>query len=499
MAKATATKLLFQCPERRLFYATAFYVLVFLIFFFQYWPFHRPSASFNIQRGVLGKAEETTDVIRTIQIPHENLTHCKEHPDAGSKGSGRFDDLNNEQRFRHYDSMKGPKSFSCAELFVDSAEINKSAVRLRNKYLKSRIIKDKDYKGLANNCTKFTSERGGYFQYSVSQEERDFPLAYGIYMYKSVHQVEQLLRTIYRPHNVYCIHVDRKASPNIHRSMQAIAKCFDNVFIASRLARVTWCSIQVVKAELYCLSDLLKRPSKWKYYLNLSGQEFPLKTNLEIVRILREYRGLSDVMSVLNRTNPERQKFRYYIGKTRMVNSTKLYTIPKPFEGPIFKGELHAALSREFATYIATSKKAQSWFTWLNVTLCPDEYFYQTLSRLPDVPGVVGRNWKGSVYGLSRAKLWNGSKCKGKIVRQICVYSWRDLPYLVARPQLFANKFHADFDSVVLECLSEFVQNRTYHPIRLNIPLYRNFTTFRTRTALTGPNDWMLTDQSNCP
>ena len=34
---------------------------------------------------------------------------------------------------------------------------------------------------------------------------------------------------------------------------------------------------------------------KWKYYINLTGLEFPLKTNWELVQILSTYKGANDV------------------------------------------------------------------------------------------------------------------------------------------------------------------------------------------------------------
>ncbi|XP_070580626.1 beta-1,3-galactosyl-O-glycosyl-glycoprotein beta-1,6-N-acetylglucosaminyltransferase-like [Ptychodera flava] len=480
-------RLCFRRTKRKTLYAVALFSN--MMFCLRYWPFSWPFASSGVSRGLLGPME---DVLRAQQANRGELSDAENFDHSYDfKYEGLFNDM---------DSLRTFGSFSCSQLFMKTVVINKTAVEAKNNYLKSRIPHDAAFHSLAENCTKFTSER--YFKYNVTQEELDFPLAYGIYMYKSVRQVELLLRTIYRPHNVYCIHIDRKASLHVHKSMRAIAKCFDNVFVASRLARVTWCSIEVVRAELYCLSDLLKRPEKWKYYLNLSGQEFPLKTNLEIVQILKEYHGLSDVMSSSLRTSPERQKFKYFINKGEVVNSTLPHTLPKPFAGPIFKGELHVALSRQFVGFILYTKVGQTWFTWLNESLCPDEYFYQTLSRLPGVPGVLGRNVSGPLAELTRAKIWQGSvsgDCQGKLVRQICVYSWRDLPYLATRPQLFANKFHADYDSVVLECLSELIQNRTNNPIKLNLPFYRNFSTFRSWESVTNQKNWILRDESKLP
>jgi beta-1,3-galactosyl-O-glycosyl-glycoprotein beta-1,6-N-acetylglucosaminyltransferase len=48
-----------------------------------------------------------------------------------------------------------------------------------------------------------------------------------------------LLRAIYMPQNFYCIHVDTKAEKTTKASIEAITKCFDNVFIASQLESVS--------------------------------------------------------------------------------------------------------------------------------------------------------------------------------------------------------------------------------------------------------------------
>ena len=44
-----------------------------------------------------------------------------------------------------------------------------------------------------------------------------------------------------------------------------------------------------------CMDDLLKSHIKWKYFINLTGQEFPLKTNLELVRILKSLDGANSM------------------------------------------------------------------------------------------------------------------------------------------------------------------------------------------------------------
>jgi len=107
--------------------------------------------------------------------------------------------------------------------------------------------------------------------------------------------VERLLRLIYRPQNLYCIHADAKSSAAVHHAIQAIASCFGNVFVASHSVDVHWAEYSLLKAELICLRELFERPEHWYYYVNVMGREFPLRTNRELVKIFKAYNGSNDV------------------------------------------------------------------------------------------------------------------------------------------------------------------------------------------------------------
>ena len=55
-----------------------------------------------------------------------------------------------------------------------------------------------------------------------------------------------------------------------------------------------WGYYSVLEPELICLSDLWEFGS-WKYFINLSGMEFPLKTNGDLVKILKAYNGSNEL------------------------------------------------------------------------------------------------------------------------------------------------------------------------------------------------------------
>ena len=145
----------------------------------------------------------------------------------------------------------------------------------------------------------------------VSSEEENFPVAYILVVYTNVQQVLRLLKVIYRPHNLYCIHPDAKQELKFIRAFQAISRCLDNVFVASKLEKVYYAHHSIMDAQLNCMQDLMRfKPSRWRYAINLCGRELPLKTNREIVQSLIKLNGSSAMDSGEVPPNLARLNFR---------------------------------------------------------------------------------------------------------------------------------------------------------------------------------------------
>ena len=161
-------------------------------------------------------------------------------------------------------------------------------------------ISTTDYTNMTKNCQDFKENRG-YIMSPLSKLEADFPIAFSILMYKDTEQTERLLRAIYRPQHIYCIHVDKKSRNDIFQAMDGIANCFENVFLLNPRIDVRWGQYTNLEPELLCMEELLSRNRKWKYFINLTGQEFPLRTNYELVRILMTYNGANDVVGIVKR------------------------------------------------------------------------------------------------------------------------------------------------------------------------------------------------------
>jgi hypothetical protein len=140
-----------------------------------------------------------------------------------------------------------------------------------------------------------------YYSSRVSNEEKSFPLAFTLIVHEQLAQTEALLRAVYRPHNFYCIHVDKKAAVLFRDSLVKLAGCLDNVYVSNRSVDVLWGTYSVLDADVTCMRVLLEKSSRWKYVINLSTYDFPLKTNLELVKILKAFNGSNNIEGILKR------------------------------------------------------------------------------------------------------------------------------------------------------------------------------------------------------
>jgi hypothetical protein len=185
----------------------------------------------------------------------------------------------------------------CAAIFLNNAtEITKAEKLNANIHI---LPDDQQLLNDATNCAVFVAKRR-YILNPVSAEEREFPIGFSIIVFRDAPQVERLLRAIYRPQNVYYIHVDRKAPDSVYQSLLAVARCLgNNVIVPANLTDVQWGWYSVLEPEIVCMHAIVDSGRPFKYFLNLAGQEFPLKTNLEMVRILNIFNGTNNILADL--------------------------------------------------------------------------------------------------------------------------------------------------------------------------------------------------------
>ncbi|GFN91897.1 beta-1,3-galactosyl-o-glycosyl-glycoprotein beta-1,6-n-acetylglucosaminyltransferase-like [Plakobranchus ocellatus] len=299
-------------------------------------------------------------------------------------------------------------------------------------------------------------------------------------------QVVFLLRAIYRPINVYCLTVDTNAGETFLQAALDVAKCLPNVFVASRLERIVYAGFSRLQADINCMGDLLQHPVRWRYVINMPGQQFPLRTNLELVRIIKTLNGTNDVEGSTDAIVEER--FALYILKIVMflfAGEDKVFGSgmrnPDPPHGiQIVKGSAYSTLSREFVQFALSDKVARDFLEWLKDVYSPDEYFWATLqyAKNMNVPGGFKGPAEKKPWLTSFAKWSCMTHCKTKEVRGVCILSPEDLPDLLHQPALTVNKFYIDHHPAALHCLDEFLYNLTVFNITRDFSFYEHLGRF---------------------
>lgn len=330
-----------------------------------------------------------------------------------------------------------------------------------------------------------------FMNFYTSEEEKQFPIAYLMNVHTDLQQIVRFLKVIYRPHNAYCIHVDKKSTPTFHKGMAALVKCLPNIQLAKNTYDVLYETIDQVDALRSCYSELVHSDIKWKYALNLCGRELPLMTNREIVKLLKDMKGANVVNPGIyiqdSHVNFDiRRRVLHRIKRTPITHFTTEPLGPVPHDIPVYKNTTFAALMPKFVDFLLKNHKANDFYHFLRDTKYPDEQYFTSLNRLPEAPGgyhlLVKHNlletlpqvsiayWTSAAsFNLLPHQLFNtlypNARCRGGYsIHSVCVVGVTDLPHLaIDREQLnamFFNKYIPDQDHVVMDCMEQDLLNR---------------------------------------
>ncbi|XP_032760606.1 beta-1,3-galactosyl-O-glycosyl-glycoprotein beta-1,6-N-acetylglucosaminyltransferase 7-like [Rattus rattus] len=309
------------------------------------------------------------------------------------------------------------------------------------------------------NCSRMA--RGLHFiTRPLSAEEGNFSLAYVIHAPKELAMLVRLLRAIYAPQNVYCIHTDDKAPTKFKSAMQTFVGCFRNVFLSSKTQRVAHDNLRRLQAEIDCMRDLVHSPLQWRYVMNLGGQEFPIKTNKEIIHYIRtRWKGKNITPGVTPASNTKPKTGQSPPKPSSNENS---YTSPNtrfkpkpPRNLTIHSGSAYYALTRNFVEFVLTDPRAKDMLQWSKDIPSPEQHYWVTLNRLTDAPGATpGAGWEGHIRAMKqRTEAGDGhTGCTGHDAQDTCVYSLGDLPWLVQLPAFFAT-MEPSTDPLVVVCI----------------------------------------------
>ena len=281
-------------------------------------------------------------------------------------------------------------------------------------------------------------------------------LAYLILVHRYPQQFKRLFKAIYHQDNHYLVHVDKKSEDSLHAEVQAFLAGYPNASVLES-QRVLWGGFSLVDVELRGIRELMKR--RWDFFINLSGQDFPLQSQEAIAHALSQTRA-TDYL-VLRGHRPETL---YRITNHVVEHQGRLISVAKrPFLSNAipYIGNQWAILSRDFCDFVTNSHEVDRFRDFYENTFIPDEGFFQTI--------LMNTSYKGSsiVNDDMREISWISlsQKVVGITANGVLVHSTRgprvltseDASRLLASKNFFARKFDETVDSDILGTLESKV------------------------------------------
>ena len=266
-------------------------------------------------------------------------------------------------------------------------------------------------------------------------------IAYFILVHHKAAQFHWLWRAIYSKMDTYCIHVDAKSPETFQSEVRAIVGDCGNVHWLSRRS-IAWSGWSMVKAELDAMRLMLAEGGDWQRWVNLSGQDYPIKSMREIrdalatstLNHIRCWPLTKIAAEEPNDLHLERRICLEYGGR---IHYTRLRM---PFPSTLdleWKGSTWHTFNRSFCEWVVASPLTKRVARTLRFTFCPDETFFQGLiMNSPFVETVDQEYW--------RFVLWPGPK----------VLRVEHLLDIKKSPCLFARKFDHTIDSSILHQLA---------------------------------------------
>ena len=269
-------------------------------------------------------------------------------------------------------------------------------------------------------------------------------IAYLLLVHRYPEQFKRLFKAIHDPANTYLVHVDKNSGPALERDIAGfLAEYPNSAVLESRPA--LWGGYSLIDAELRGMAKLLEMNADWEFFINLSGQDFPLKSQTAIKAFLAKNRGKEFIRAVdqqVVRPDTMNRVRKYVIElKDRIVRTP----ISRPFlwGATPYIGNQWMIVSRRFCQFVCHDPSTARYKAFYRHTFIADEGFFQTVMMNTAEHGQL-------VCDDLRSIDWVPD---GDIKLRPRTFGLADAASLIGSPNLFARKFDADTDADILTVL----------------------------------------------
>jgi Core-2/I-Branching enzyme len=275
-------------------------------------------------------------------------------------------------------------------------------------------------------------------------------IAYFLLVHRYPEQFKRLFRAIYHPGNQYVVHVDKSSGTELAEDIAAFLSPYQGVQILEPQDAL-WGGYSLVEAELRGMALLLEMDARWSHYINLSGQDFPLKSQSYIHQFFAANPGKQYIRALdQRRQRPEtiNRISHLFTEADGLMTPTGVARAFLPGDTP-FIGTQWKAVTRSFCQFVCHDPRAERFKTFYRSSFIPDEAFFQTVMMNSGGHGIVMNDDLRMIDWVP----------DGDIKLRPRNYGTSDLIRLQNSPDLFARKFDAEEDMEILSLLERHLKS----------------------------------------
>lgn len=223
-------------------------------------------------------------------------------------------------------------------------------------------------------------------------------IAYFIMIHHKPDAFKEMFQKIYTRDQFYLIHIDRNAKAEFTEEIQLYLIHFPNVYILESMNIIAG-GFSMIQAELNAMEYLLNVSNDWEYFINLSGEDSPLKSQNIIRKFLTINNGRNYIFYYDQKFYRPDTLQRIQNHFTELTHKISSLIYKREFmKGVIpYIGEKWFIFTRDTCVFLTNNKRVMDFEDYYLHTLLPAESFFQTVLLNTDFNDIIVNDDKRAV------------------------------------------------------------------------------------------------------
>lgn len=223
-------------------------------------------------------------------------------------------------------------------------------------------------------------------------------IAYFIMIHHKPDAFKEMFQKIYTRDQFYLIHIDRNAKAEFTEEIQLYLIHFPNVYILESMNIIAG-GFSMIQAELNAMEYLLNVSNDWDYFINLSGEDSPLKSQNIIRKFLTINNGRNYIFYYDQKFYRPDTLQRIQNHFTELTHKISSLIYKREFmKGVIpYIGGKWFIFTRETCVFLTNNKRVMDFEDYYLHTLLPAESFFQTVLLNTDFNDIIVNDDKRAV------------------------------------------------------------------------------------------------------